>query len=218
MEDSIQVEVQKLINYLETKTSEPFDLNRITNVSIVNALWFILVGERLELTDPKLLELMSGIDNILRGGGGSSSIANLLPHPSMALWPGIKKLTGFDKTIKVFQDMQEFIRPYLEQHKKDLDLDDQAKDFMDLMLQEVSKAQSGSSFHGEIGHSAIFNNMIDLFLAGMETTSSALLWTFLYLLHHPDIQQRVHDELDRVSNLNFVFKPEKITVQICHCS
>ena len=199
MEDSIQVEVQKLSHYLETKTQEPFDLNRITNVSIVNALWFILVGERLELTDPKLLELMSGIDSILRGNGGSTSIANLLPHPSMALWPGIKKLTGFDKTIKVFQDMQEFIKPYLEQHKKELDLDD-AKDFMDLMLQEVSLAKdSSSSFHGHVGHSAIFNNMIDLFLAGMETTSSSLLWTFLYLLHHPEIQSRVHDELDRVS-------------------
>ena len=199
MEDSIQVEVQKLSLYLETKTQEPFDLNRITNISIVNALWFILVGERLELTDPKLLKLMSGIDNMLRGNGGGSIIATLLPHPSMALWPGIKELTGFDKTIKVFQDMQEFIKPYLEQHKKELDLDD-AKDFMDLMLQEVSLAKdSSSSFHGHVGHSAIFNNMIDLFLAGMETTSSALLWTFLYLLHHPEIQKRVHDELDRVS-------------------
>ena len=198
MEDSIQVEVQKLCVYLETKINEPFDLNRITNVSILNALWFILVGERLELTDPKLLELMSGIDNILRGGGGSSSIAALLPHPAMAMWPGIKKLTGFDKSMKVFQDMQDFIKPYLEEHKKELDLDD-AKDFMDLMLQEVAKAtDSNSSFFGEIGHSAIFNNMIDLFLAGMETTSSALLWTFLYLLHHPEIQSRVHDELDRV--------------------
>ena len=199
MEDSIQVEVQKLSLYLETKTQEPFDLNRITNISIVNALWFILVGERLELTDPKLLKLMSGIDNMLRGNGGGSIIATLLPHPSMALWPGIKELTGFDKTIKVFQDMQEFIKPYLEQHKKELDLDD-AKDFMDLMLQEVSLAKdSSSSFHGHVGHSAIFNNMIDLFLAGMETTSSSLLWTFLYLLHHPEIQSRVHDELDRVS-------------------
>ena len=199
MEDSIQVEVQKLSLYLETKTQEPFDLNRITNISIVNALWFILVGERLELTDPKLLKLMSGIDSMLRGNGGGSFIATLLPHPSMALWPGIKELTGFDKTIKVFQDMQEFIKPYLEQHKKELDLDD-AKDFMDLMLQEVSLAKdSSSSFHGHVGHSAIFNNMIDLFLAGMETTSSSLLWTFLYLLHHPEIQSRVHDELDRVS-------------------
>ena len=199
MEDSIQVEVQKLSLYLETKTQEPFDLNRITNISIVNALWFILVGERLELTDPKLLKLMSGIDSMLRGNGGGSIIATLLPHPSMALWPGIKELTGFDKTIKVFQDMQEFIKPYLEQHKKELDLDD-AKDFMDLMLQEVSLAKdSSSSFHGHVGHSAIFNNMIDLFLAGMETTSSSLLWTFLYLLHHPEIQSRVHDELDRVS-------------------
>ena len=198
MEDSIQVEVQKLCSFLETKTSEPFDLNRITNVSIVNALWYILVGERLELTDPKLLELMSGIDNILRGGGGRTSLANLLPHPAMALWPGLKQLTGFDITLKVFQDMQDFIKPYLDQHKQELDLDD-PKDFMDLMLQEVANAQDPtSSFHGEIGHSAIFNNMIDLFLAGMETTSSALLWTILYLLHHPEVQKRVHEELDNI--------------------
>jgi cytochrome P450 len=41
--------------------------------------------------------------------------------------------------------------------------------------------------------------MIDLFFAGMETTSSSLLWTFLYMIHHPDIQQKVHQELDEVS-------------------
>ena len=45
----------------------------------------------------------------------------------------------------------------------------------------------------------MFNNLIDLFIAGMETTSSSLLWTFFYLLHHPEVQKRVHQELDEVT-------------------
>ena len=55
----------------------------------------------------------------------------------------------------------------------------------------------------------MFNNLIDLFFAGMETTSSSLLWTFFYLLHHPHVQRRVHQELDEVTptlNLN-PYKP-----------
>ena len=53
------------------------------------------------------------------------------------------------------------------------------------------------------GYYALFNNLIDLFLAGMETTSSSLMWTFLYLLHHPEIQEKVHQELDEVNKNTF---------------
>jgi len=37
-----------------------------------------------------------------------------------------------------------------------------------------------------------------MFLAGMETTSSSLLWTFLYLMHHPEVQAKAQKELDVV--------------------
>jgi cytochrome P450 len=43
--------------------------------------------------------------------------------------------------------------------------------------------------------------MIDLFIAGMETTSSSLLHIFLQLLHHPEVQEKVHAELDAVGLL-----------------
>ena len=49
-----------------------------------------------------------------------------------------------------------------------------------------------------LGYFALFNDLIDLFLAGMETTSSSLMWTFLFLLHHPEVQVKVHEELDKV--------------------
>ena len=46
---------------------------------------------------------------------------------------------------------------------------------------------STSSFYGKTGESAIISDFMELFLAGMETTSSSLMWAFLYLLHHPGI-------------------------------
>lgn len=198
MEDSLLLEVKKLQDYLITKVDQPIDLNRTTNISIVNALWGILVGERLELTDPKLHQLLTAFDNLIRGNAGSSTIANLLPHKSMALWPGLKKLTGFDKNEKVFQGIAQFVEPYLTQHIKEVDHEN-IRDFMDLMIVEVQNTSDpNSSFYGEAGYHALHNNIIDLFIAGMETTSSALLWTILFMLHHPDIQAKVHAEIDQV--------------------
>lgn len=40
--------------------------------------------------------------------------------------------------------------------------------------------------------------LLDLFLAGSETTSSMLSFTVLLLLKHQDIQDKVHAELDAV--------------------
>lgn len=52
---------------------------------------------------------------------------------------------------------------------------------------------------GYSGYYGLFNGLIDLFVAGMETTSTSLMWTFLYLIHHQDVQKRVHQELDEVT-------------------
>ena len=60
------------------------------------------------------------------------------------------------------------------------------RDFLDIMISENKRTtDSTSSFHGKTGESAIISDFLELFLAGMETTSSSLMWAFLYLLHHP---------------------------------
>jgi len=40
--------------------------------------------------------------------------------------------------------------------------------------------------------------LLDLFLAGSETTSSMLSFVILHLLKHQDVQDKVHAELDSV--------------------
>jgi hypothetical protein len=71
--------------------------------------------------------------------------------------------------------------------------------FVDRQLLEIQKTtNSKSSFFSSSGYSAMFNNVSDIFLAGQDTTSSSILWTFLYLLHHPEFQTKIHNELDEV--------------------
>jgi len=97
--------------------------------------------------------------------------------------------------------MVDIINPYVENHRQTLDPEN-PRDFLDVMLIEVEKnADPGSCFDPIIGPYTIVNSMIDLFIAGMETTSSSLLYTFLYLLHHPEVQVKVHQEIDKVRAL-----------------
>ena len=91
------------------------------------------------------------------------------------------------------------------------------RDMLDLMLSEHMRADPSSSFYGDTGYYTILNDYIELFVAGMETTASSLMWSFIYLLHHPgkietdlslsvrinfmifsDIQAKVHAEIDEV--------------------
>lgn len=41
-------------------------------------------------------------------------------------------------------------------------------------------------------------SVVDLFLAGAETTSSTLQWAMLYMISFPDIQAKVQQEIDTV--------------------
>jgi len=61
----------------------------------------------------------------------------------------------------------------------------------------------------------LINDLVDLFIAGMETTSSSLMCTFLYMIHHPEIQQKVHKELDKVKRKTlYILKPQKRYIYI----
>jgi cytochrome P450 len=44
------------------------------------------------------------------------------------------------------------------------------------------------------------SNVFIFFLAGHETTASALSWLLYHLSTHPEIQQKVRDEVERVLN------------------
>ena len=186
MEADILDEVQRLVQFLKPKCGRPFTLNQTLNVSVLNALWNVLVGEKMEIDSPTSLKIMKLMDDFLRGGEGPVGVlGQLVPVSEILLLPGIRDLSGFTDLKNIMAEITNLIKSQLVSHKKTLDPDN-VRDFMDLYLTEIQNTtDTKSTLYGKKGEANLINSFVDLFLGGMETTSLALLWSILIMIHFP---------------------------------
>lgn len=76
---------------------------------------------------------------------------------------------------------------------------DGSSDMMSLLLQATDEEAHGSDGNGGImSDKQVRDEIITLFFAGHETTAGTLTWAWHLLSKHPEVQDRFHDELDRV--------------------
>ena len=66
------------------------------------------------------------------------------------------------------------------------------------LLSMLLHAQDTEGTGGGMTDRQLRDEVITLFLAGHETTANALSWTWVLLARHPDVEQRLHAELDGV--------------------
>lgn len=138
-------------------------MNLKLNLSIVNALWYLLTGEHFDLEDAKLQAIVAKFDAVLRLEIKSTPLTTILE----GVWPELAKFTspGFGHMADLFNDIKDLVRKALEEHKLMLD-SDHPRDFMEVYLAEIGKSQPNSSFHGKRGEESLIATMLDLFLAG----------------------------------------------------
>ena len=204
MEDSINHEVEKLVRLLQKDyVGKPMGLNNVMNLSIVNALWVLMVGETLELDDPKLLRIVGAIDQLIRRGNVTSK--PLLKKLATFVGPwAIEKFDSlYKERDKVLSAIKNLVIPYIREHKQvneGIESGNDHTDYIEDYLKEIKRNTNNlsSSFNGKRGEESLVISLVDLFLAGTETTTSSLMWAILFLLHHPKVQDQLHEELDKV--------------------
>ncbi|KAK7888831.1 hypothetical protein WMY93_024391 [Mugilogobius chulae] len=96
------------------------------------------------------------------------------------------------------EKIHEFISEEVENHKKDLDPSN-PRDYIDSFIIEM---QNRKDSDGGFDETNLAYCAMDLFLAGTETTSTTLQWTLIYLIKHPEVQEKVQAEIDRVIGQN----------------
>ncbi len=194
MEEHVMDEVGELQKFLESTGGQPIDTRNRFNIIVVNALWTVMTGERLSPEDPKLPNLLSLLDQLIREV--DNPLLSLVKN-SLA-WVWVTKQLGLPPPTNVFDEiikfMQEIIRPNRKSYQ-----DDSVRNLIDHFIrmskkQEVSREQM--SFVGEDGELNLQSLLLDLFVAGSESTSNSLNWAMLFLLLNPGVQERIHKELD----------------------
>ncbi|XP_073481197.1 cytochrome P450 2K1-like isoform X1 [Aquarana catesbeiana] len=190
IENKINEEAQCLMQELKSYKGEPFENMTIVNAAVANIIVSILLGDRFEYGDPTILKLMRIINENIRSFGTIMiRLYNMFPR-LIGLFPG-----SHQKVFQNIEVMQAFIREVFTKQKKTLDINDQ-RNLIDVFLakQQEGKPESTLYFHND----NLGMLVSDLFVAGMETTSTTLRWGLLLMIKNPEIQKKVQNEIDRV--------------------
>lgn len=86
--------------------------------------------------------------------------------------------------------LNEIIYRFIREHRES---GEDRGDLLSMLL--MAQAEDGS---GVMSDQQVRDECITLFLAGHETTSIAMSWTFYLLSSHPEVEERLHAEVDRV--------------------
>ena len=116
MEGAIAEEVEKLVGQYEKTAGTPVVMD--SKISVVNSLWQILVGEKLELDDPKLLDIVDTISTFAqKASNPQNPIGEMLPHPALVKLPILRDLAGLEIAKETFEKVASMISKYIKEHQ-----------------------------------------------------------------------------------------------------
>jgi len=195
MEEMIHEEVLMFLEVIKKAEGEPFDFGNKFNLPILNALWRVTVGTRFDYDDPKLISIVERLTAFFQRIGNPAVILIIAFPWITKIFP---KFLDRDQDIVINKDIIALMTKCINEHEETID-QNEPRDLIDKVLIEIGETTSpDSSFYGNVGKENLANTLMDLFLAGSETTSTTLTWAVLLMVRHPQAQSKVQSELDSV--------------------
>ncbi|XP_075045021.1 cytochrome P450 2J4-like [Mixophyes fleayi] len=190
MEERICEESTYLIEELRNNKDTLYDPHFVISNAVSNIICSIAFGKRYEYEDPTFRNILKALNEHMKMVFG--------------FWGQLYNLLGFIKYLplahqKIFKNIKiifAFLGKILEEHKKSR-VPGQPQDYIDCYLEELDKEQEDGN-QSTFDEENLFTCMLDMFVAGTGTTSASLEWCLLYMILHPDIQEKCRDEINKI--------------------
>ncbi|XP_059161819.1 cytochrome P450 2C15-like [Physella acuta] len=187
--DKILEEVEYFLNLLEETQGQPSSIRVATNISTANVISSIVLGHRFDYKDETLRELITRFNEVI-SDQHFNGVANFFPF--LRFLPG--DMFHFKKTIKANEDIMKLMKKFahlkgVEQYKED-NIDNLIAAYVHELNDRKAKGKETCLNEDELVKTAY-----DLFIAGMETTSTTITWCLLYVLNNPEVQAKIYREL-----------------------
>ena len=170
MEDLIQEEIRELCSHLNTKLDQPLSVYLIYNLSVVNALWTLISGSRFSLTDPKLIHLVTKMDQLVKESG-NATLLNVFP----SLRHVAPDFVGWTKSKNIMESVVKVISDVIDEHKINYEKSENPQDFIDAYMNKIEESSPSSSFHQTLGFQNLRSVILDLFFAGTHACKIIIL-------------------------------------------
>ncbi|XP_047486687.1 cytochrome P450 2L1-like [Penaeus chinensis] len=195
LEKAIQYEAVCLVEDVKKHTDRPGPPPASITVAVLNVIWKLAADHRFEVDSPEIHSLISMITTLFEDFQGPVVWFDLMPWLIPIVPNFIRKKMGIENIEKNVHYVLELMGKYVEQHQKTLDPEN-PRDYIDAYLLEMEARKDDPQSNMTIFD--LKNCMADLFTAGSETTASTIRWAIYYLAKYPEIQAKVHKEIDSV--------------------
>ncbi|NXL90981.1 CP2J6 protein, partial [Alectura lathami] len=189
-EHQIREEACHLVEHLRKTNGKPLDPTLPVTHAVLNVICALILGHRFSIEDKKFHCLIEAIDDI-------SAFPNSIWFYAFELLPWLAdtSLTTCKKAKNSVTTMRALLAEEIENHKGK-GATDENQDFIGHYLEQIAKTKGDAD--ATYDKANLNQTIFDLFLAGTETTATTLRWALLYMVIYPDIQEKVHKELDAV--------------------
>ncbi|XP_070700474.1 cytochrome P450 2G1-like [Pempheris klunzingeri] len=190
MDEWIQEESKHLTARIETFKAKPFDPTLLLSRTVSNVICCIVFGERFGYEDKQFLHLMNVIVEILQFLSSPMGVIYNIFYWIMDYLPG-----HHHTVLAQIEEVKEFIRTKVQEHKETLD-PSSPRDYIDCFLTRINQEKDNPTT--EFCYENLVSTVLNLFLAGTETTSSTISYALSVLIKYPNIQEKMQQEIDTV--------------------
>ncbi|KAK7888834.1 hypothetical protein WMY93_024394 [Mugilogobius chulae] len=168
---------------------EPVDPHIFLNKAVSNIISCLVFGERLEYNNKQHQKILLDIKELIQLESTVwAMMYNTLP------WL-MKRIPGpHQRIFTMIQAIIDYVQVKIDEHKESHDPSN-PRDYIDCFLSEITEREDK-----EAGFDLrnLCLSALDLFTAGTETTTTTMYWALLFMIYHPDIQEKIQAEIDTV--------------------
>ncbi|CAJ0962292.1 unnamed protein product, partial [Mesorhabditis belari] len=195
MEERIMIEVEPLMERMAQQKEDIF-MQKEFDTAVGSIINNIVFGYRFDEQHLDEFELVKKALRHMIVAGTNPIFILSATLPFIRGWPIFRGI--YSEVLANNQILFDFIQRQIDNRRKNVDFDtEEYDDFVECWLKEQRK-KKGSIHEGYYTDIQLRNLVFDIWIAGMETTSNTLTWAVCYILNYPEVQRKMHEELDRV--------------------
>uniref|UniRef100_A0A8C6GPK6 Cytochrome P450 1A n=1 Tax=Mus spicilegus TaxID=10103 RepID=A0A8C6GPK6_MUSSI len=189
LEEHVSKEANHLVSKLQKVMAEVGHFEPVSQVveSVANVIGAMCFGKNFPRKSEEMLNIVNNskdfVENVTSGNAVDFfPVLRYLPNPAL-------------KRFKTFNDnFVLFLQKTVQEHYQDFN----KNSIQDITSALFKHSENYKDNGGLIPEEKIVNIVNDIFGAGFDTVTTAITWSILLLVTWPNVQRKIHEELDTV--------------------
>ncbi|XP_038177477.1 cytochrome P450 1A2-like isoform X2 [Arvicola amphibius] len=188
-EEHVSKEANHLVSKFQKQMAEVghFEPVNLVVESVANVIGAMCFGKNFPRKSEEMLSIVKSSDEFVENVSSGNAV-DFFPILRYLPNPGLKRFKNFNDKFVLF------LQKTVQEHYQDFN-----KNSIQDITGALFKHTENSKDNGvQIPYEKIVNIVNDLFGAGFETVTTAISWSLLLLVTQPNVQRKIHKELDTV--------------------